>query len=214
MSSTYYPAADPGDHEHEIIKNTADAHNKYGLHLGILDVGTPGLTKSDFVYRPIFHLTLPDEGKVAADVSWAKLWLYCYSRVGSPEGLTYHLARVTQYDWYDYYTHGLGPSLDYTCYQHSGAAWATLFGDYSTPQADFAGPATTGWFSVDITDLIKDAITNHTRDLNALIWVGDQASTAWYFSCKHSSVTPSLKWHVEVEWAAPAAAGRNWGQVF
>jgi len=217
LSSTYYPAADPGDHEHELVKRSSYPHYGYGSHLGYIEVGTPGSDKGDMCLRPIFHITLPDEGKVAADVNWAKLWFYCPLRVGSPQGLTYHLARIleTRADWYDFYTHET-TMADYTCWQHSGAAWTVPWGDYTTPQADFAGPSATGWFSVDITDLIKDAITNRVRDLNALIWVGDQASTSWNFYCKHSLAgsppVPYNRWYVEVEWASVAAA-RGYAQV-
>lgn len=208
MSSTYYPAADPGDHEHELVKRTGVPHQTYGYHLGYIEVGTPGSNKSDMCFRPIFHITLPDEGKVAADVTWAKIWFYCSYRVGSPEALTYHLSHVEQSDWYDFYTHGSGQA-DYTCYQHSGGAWFAPWGDYYNPTADFAGPSADGWFSVDITDLIKDAITNHARDTNALIWVGDQASTSWNFYCKHATgVKEPYRWYVEVEWAAAAARGQ------
>ena len=206
MSTSYYPAADPGDHEHTMIKITSLPHDPYTDHLGYLEVGTPGTDKASGRYRPIMHITLPDEGKVEGDVTWAKIWLMARNIVGTPSDSTYSFRHVTQYDWYDYYTHG-DACCDYTCYQHSAGAWTVAWGDTAAPTCSFSGPASPGWFSVDITDMVKHCITNHARDINMLIFHGEEASTSWNFNCKHNA-TPANRWYVEVEWAA-AAAGKS-----
>lgn len=211
MSSTYYPAADPGDHEHELIKGgPGSPHQPYGSHLGSLEVGTPGTSKGDMVFRPIFHLTLPDEGKVEDDVVSAKLCLAVNYRVGSPQNFTYRLSHVSQFDWYDFYTHGSG-AADYTCYQsHLIKLWEVAWGDVDTPYVDFTGPSGNVLLEIPITDMIKDAITNHGRDMNVLISSPSDASTSWNFDCKHCS-SPSHPWYVEIEWAA---AGKSQVMVF
>jgi hypothetical protein len=232
LSSIYHPGADPLDPEHVIVHDTADLHRVFGIHTP-LPVGTPGADKANMQFRPIFHLTLPDEGKVAADVSWAKIWFHVSAIVGTPSGFPYHLSHVAstqsppQFGWYDWYTGDGGSpthidSADYTCWQHNEHAWTNPGGDYTTPQMDFNGPIILDWFNpvatgaTTFTDIVKDAITNHARDINVLIWCGDQASTAWYFICKHSmvqgpppdypSIPDPLRWYVEVQWAGAAAA--------
>jgi hypothetical protein len=214
LSTIYYPAADPGDHEHSIVKHTDDIHNKYGAHPSNLEVGTPGGDKADMVYRPVMHITFPDEGKVGADVSWAKMWFYVYAKVGDPTAIVYSLQRCTRYDWYDYYTHGLAASFDYTCYQHSGGAWTFPFGDFTTPTVDFSPMGVGNWFSVPFTDFVKDAIDNRSRDINIGIISPEVASVSWLFNCKHAAGVSPKPWYVEVEWAAAAARAIPWGQVF
>jgi hypothetical protein len=200
MSSIYYPAADPGDHETCLIRDTVSPHHHFGAHIGFLTAGMPGAGKEDYAFRPLFHLTLPDEGKVEADVTWAKLWLYVLSKTGNPQTLNHYLYRCTRYDWYDYYSHG-DDEAEYTCYQHSGAAWTAAWGDAATPLTTFYGPSATGWISVTCTDHIKDAITSRTRDINLLLTGGNTAGNGWNFACKHDGTYP---WYVEAEWAAPA----------
>jgi hypothetical protein len=210
LSTIYYPAADPGDHEHSIVKHTTDIHNKYGTHPGNLEVGTPGNDKYDWVYRPVMHLLLPDEGKVIADVVWAKIWFYVYATAGDPTAIVYSLQRCTKYDWHDYYTHGLSASLDYTCYQHSGGAWTNPFGDFTTPTVDFSPAENGNWFSVPITDFVTEALDplcGHVRDLNIGIWSPETANVSWLFNCKHAWGIDPKPWYVEVEWAAAVARG-------
>jgi len=213
MSSIYYPAVDNDDPEH-IIRFAPDypgIHTMYGAHLGYLEVGTPGGDKGQENFRPLFHLTLPDEGKVEADVTWAKIWFYCSLRTGSPESSSYDLHRCSRYDWWSYYGHTT-TCCEETCYQHSDATWTASGGDGTTPSVNFYGPSAIGWFSVTITDLVKDAITNRTRDINAIIFSPKEASRGWNFYCKHytgSGDPPNYlyRWYIEVEWAA--AAGKS-----
>lgn len=207
MSSTYSPAADSGDHEHVLVHNTSNEHYVYGTHIGYLTVGTPGAEKGNNVYRPLFHITLPDEGKLEADVTWAKLWVYIYGVIGDPSAKQWSLSRCSQYNWYDYYTHD-SACADYTCDQHTAHSWPTVWGDPQLPTTIFYGPpyATEVWFSIDCTDHLKDAITNHTRDLNLIMaQYMDASAVSWDFICKHAGgIWAPYKWYVEVEWTAAA----------
>jgi hypothetical protein len=203
VSDIYIIADD--DKETDLMKMDGSPHAQWGGGISTLIAGYPGAGKTDTAYRPLFCITIDEPGKSGADVSWGKLWLNVSSRVGSPEGVTYSIEKCVRTTWCGYDSGD--DEADYTCAQHTEIPWWEVWGDFSGFITKvFSGPSATGWLSIDITDIIKDAIDTGGGVLN--IGITDRAQTygnAWTFRARQEP-NPTLRPYVEIEWAeAPPA---------
>ena len=217
-TASYYPKKGHNRATCLIVKAT-DAHAKMG-GVGFAYCGTPGSSKGEMKYAPLMMMQVPN-AFLYTQVSWAKLWIYVYTIIGTPPDVTNYLYRCTRpglvspYDytasdyWRDYWVEYrlLGPGgeedeADYTCYQHSEHAWTAGWGDWSATPAPvgFTGPAATGWKQITITDHVKWALQYNNGYVNILICPSPSASTAFFFYTTNEMVYSNLIPYIEVEW--------------
>jgi len=113
--------------------------------------------------RTLMHWTIP------AEVNAGEFYkaFVCLGQMAVPFGsAAAHIFRITQAAWVEAET-----SWDhYVGTTH----WAAAGGDYDSagdhPHVDVTMPAAyvPGWFEIEVTDMVTDAITNHSRSLDLM----------------------------------------------
>ena len=138
-------------------------------------------------YRTLMHWTIPAEVN-AAEVYKAIL---CLGNMAVPFGsAAAHIYRVIQEGW----TEAAATWNKYDGVNVWGTAGCDLDGtDYdSTEFTAVTMPANhTRWFEVDITAMVTDAITNHSRSLNLIFRLDDEnpgTSIQFYWKSKDNAI--------------------------
>ncbi|MFC1992419.1 DNRLRE domain-containing protein [Chloroflexota bacterium] len=129
-------------------------------------------------------------------VSTATLNMYYYSYDKNPAGLTYYVNRLTENNWVEGTSDGAAETgaVDWIDQQHTSVTWTTIGGtNTATDQATAVVPASFGWMSWDVTNLVGYAVNN---GVNAE-WVIFDTSTgsndmADFYSSENGSNIPYI----------------------
>ena len=193
-----------------LMKVDGSPHAQWGGGISATLVGYPGENKEDTAYRSLNHWDVTEAGKTADDVESAALYFFLGQIVGDVWNTDYTLARCTT-AWYG--DEDGADEADYTCAQHDELAWGTIWGDWHlTDKKVFSPVGIGGWFSIDVTDMVKTAITSYSSDCNwGIRDAGENFGVAWGFQNYEHAV---YKAYIEIEWAEAGGASRNRGYVF
>ena len=118
--------------------------------------------------RSLLHFDISDFSGDAASVNTGKLYLYYCNTTNDPTGYTLDIFRVLRSDWneydscWEYYTTCMIPWSVTGC-DNDGTDYT------STNAASIAMPGSYGWLEIDITNMIKDAITSASKQLHLII---------------------------------------------
>ena len=118
--------------------------------------------------RPILSFDASGWTRPVSEIKAAKLNLYYYGNSGfDPVGLAVNVYKIRRTDWVE-------AESSWDIYK-TGSNWGTAGASNTTSDIDtsvaatFNMPADTGWVEIDITDIVKDAITNNSGIVNVRI---------------------------------------------
>jgi len=163
--------------------------------------------------RPIMSFDVSGFVGEVTDINSAKLYLYYYSTyVNDPVGKGVTAYKIRRNDWVE-------SESTWNIYK-TGSSWGTAGASNTTNDIDttLSGsvnmPASYGWVEIDITDIVKDAITNVSGIVNILLKYTDEdeaAKGAIFYSKEYSDDT-SLRPKLVIEYTTGSTS--NFFQMF
>ena len=165
---------------------TGTNYNGSYLWMDCLYVGSPPAKTQQM--RALMQFTIP------AEVNAGEFYkgILCFGDMISAYGsATARAYRVTQAGW-------LESEATWNSYK-VGSAWAAAGGDYdATEYAAVTMPAANvNWFEIDITAMVTDAITNHSRSLDLIFILDDENPlTSIQFRWRSKDQAATLDWHL------------------
>ena len=146
--------------------------------------------------RTLMHWTIP------AEVNAGEFYkaFVCLFNVAAPFGsAAAHIFRITQAAWTE---------AGATWNKYDGVnAWVAAGGDYdgegTHPHVDVTMPAAivAGWFEIEVTDMVTDAITNHSRSLDLMFILDNEnpaSSIQFYWWNKDQPGSPERRPYLNI----------------